>query len=140
MKTIVYIICLFMSLSVTAQETPVTFEQLPAEAKTFIKQHFKSPFHHAIKEVETRSISYKAVLENNTEIEFTEAGRWLEVNGKGNPVPLSLVQKQISDYVLINYPAEAIIKIERENTGYEVEVTSGTDLKFDAQGIFEKVN
>lgn len=139
MKTLTFLL-IFIGISMHAQETPVTFEQLPAEARSFIKQHFKSPFHHAIKEVERRSISYEAVLENNTEIEFSEAGRWIEVNGKGNPVPLSLIEKQVSDYVLINYPAEAITKIERKDTGYEVELTSGTGLKFDAQGIFEKVN
>lgn len=139
MKTIIFFF-LFIGFSLHAQETPITFDQLPAEARSFITKHFKSPFHHAVKDVEKRSIYYQAFLENNTEIEFSEAGRWIEVDGKGKPVPLSLIERQISDYVLINYPTEAITKIERKNTGYEVEITSGTDLKFNAQGIFEKVN
>lgn len=140
MKTIVSILSLLFYATVCAQQTPIQFDQLPAEAKSFIKEHFKSPFHHAIKEVEKRSISYEAVLENNTEIEFTETGRWVEVDGKGRPVPLSLVQSPIATYIKINYPAEAITKIKRHDTGYEVEVTSGSDIKFDARGTFIKVD
>jgi hypothetical protein len=140
MKTIVSIISLFFFVVLNAQETPVTFDQLPAEAKTFIKDNFKSPFHHAIKDVESRSISYEAVLEDNTEIEFTEAGRWVEVDAKGKPVPPSFIQRSIVDYVKINYPTQAITKIERSDTGYKARVTSGTDLKFDARGTFVKID
>ena len=140
MKTLLSIICLLIINALHAQQTPVTFEQLPAEARSFIKDHFKSPFHHAIKDVENRRISYEAVLENNTEIEFTEAGRWVEVDAKGKPVPSSFIQSSIVDYVKITYPAQAITKIERSDTGYEAEITSGTDLKFDARGTFVKID
>src|SRR5687768_14028380 len=117
MKTVWSILSLFFCITINAQEAPVQFDQLPAEAKSFIKEHFKSPFHHAIKDVGKRSISYEAVLEDNTEIEFTEAGRWIEVDGKGKPVPHSFMQRSIVDYVKINYPAQAITKIERNDSG-----------------------
>lgn len=142
MKTQHFLTILFFifSANVKAQETIVQYDQLPAEAKSFIKEHFTSPFHHAIKEVERRKISYEAVLDNDTEIEFSEAGRWVEVDGKGKGIPTSFIQKQIVDYIKINHPKESIIKIEVSDTGYELEVSSGTDLKFDARGTFLKIN
>lgn len=142
MRTQHFLTILFFILcaNVKAQETIVRYDQLPAEAKSFIKEHFKSPFHHAIKEVERRKVSYEAVLDNDTEIEFTEAGRWIEVDGKGKAIPTSFMQKQVVDYIKINHPKESIIKIEVSDTGYEVEVSSGTDLKFDARGTFIKIN
>src|SRR5688572_437846 len=101
MKTQHFFTILFfiMCADLKAQETIVQYDQLPAEAKSFIKEHFKSPFHHAVKEVERRRISYEAVLGNDIEIEFTEAGRWVEVDGKGKAIPTSFIQKQVVDYI-----------------------------------------
>lgn len=127
------------SLGLHAQERQILQSELPAEAKTFMAAHFKNPFHHATKEIEGRRITYEVVLDNDTEIEFSEAGKWIEVSGKNNPVPTSFIQKQILDYVKINYPKEAITNIERTDSAYMVEVSTGTDLKFDARGTFVKI-
>ena len=127
-------------LATYAQEAPVQESEIPAEAKSFIKEHFKSPVHHAIKDVERNRITYEVVLDDNTEIEFTEAGRWVEVNGKGKGIPTTFIQKQTLDYIKSAYPKDRIIKIERSDSGYEAEISSGTDLKFDARGTFVKID
>jgi hypothetical protein len=139
---------LFLSLTISlmccaycfAQEAPVQQSQLPREAKTFLKEHFKSKFHHAVKDVDGRVITYEVVLNDNTEIEFDESGRWIEVDGKNKPIPTSFIQKQTLDYVKINNPKESVVKIERSVSGYELELSNGVDLKFDAMGTFVKVN
>lgn len=141
MKTI-YLTLLFVLCStiMSSQEMMVPYDQLPAEAKSFIKEHFRSPVHHVIKEVERRKITYDAVLDDSTEIEFAESGRWTEIDGKGKAIPTSFIQKQILDYVRINNSNESIIKVEILDTGFEIKVSSGADLRFDARGTFVKIN
>lgn len=139
-KLIFSIIWFLCCLSLSAQEAPLQHSELPAEAKSFLKDHFKSNVHHAIKDVERNKITYEVVLDDNTEIEFTEAGRWIEVDGKGKGIPTTFIQKQTLDYVKINYPKDRITKIERSDSGYEAEISTGTDLKFDARGTFVKIN
>lgn len=140
MKTLFSLATLLVCFALSAQEVPVQQSELPAEAKTFLKEHFKSGFRHAIKDVERNNITYEVVLEDATEIEFTEAGRWREVNGKNNPVPTSFIQKPILDYVKQNYSGEAITKIELDNSEYEVELSNGIDLKFDSRGVFRRLD
>ena len=135
------LIAIFMGISaVWAQQVPVQFDELPAEAKVFIVNHFKSPFHHAIKEVLDRKITYSAILEDNTEIEFTESGKWAEIDGEGKTIPYTFIQKQIIDYVNIHYPKESITRIELEKSRYETELSNGLNLKFDSRGTFVKMD
>lgn len=133
-------IMLCATFSLYSQEVPVEQSQLPAEAKAFLKEHFKSKFHHAIKDVEGRSISYEVVLNDNTEIEFDEAGKWKEVEGKDGPIPTTFIQKQTLDYVKINHPKESIMKIERSPSEYEVKLGNGLEMKFDMMGVFKKLD
>ncbi len=137
---LVLYISLLCCVNSLAQEAPVEQSQLPREAKTFLKEHFKSKFHHAVKDVDGRVITYEVVLNDNTEIEFDESGRWTEVDGKNKAIPTTFMQKQTLDYVKINNPKEAIVKIERSDSGYELELSNGVDLKFDAMGTFVKVD
>lgn len=142
MKTRLFCIiaALFFSIGLYAQEAPVQHSQLPAEAKTFLKEHFKSKFHHGIKDVEGREITYDVFLNDDTEIEFTETGRWKSVDGKNKPVPTTFIQKQSLDYIKINYPKESVIKIERSDSGYEAKLSNGLELLFDAMGTFTKLD
>ncbi len=142
MKTkILYVAAAFMcSIVLTAQEVPVMEKELPAEAQTFLKEHFKSGFHHAIKEVANRKVTYDVVLDDTTEIEFTEVGRWKEVDGKGKAIPYTFLQMQILDYVKQTYPGQAITKIELEDSEYEIGLSNGMDLKFNSRGVFVKVD
>ncbi|RZJ71645.1 MAG: hypothetical protein EOO45_11715 [Flavobacterium sp.] len=131
---------LTFSISLSAQEVPVQHSEIPAAAKEFLNEHFKSPFHHAIKDVESRKISYEVVLEDNTEIEFTESGKWKEVDGKRKGIPTTFIQKQTLDYIQKTYPNEAIIKFQTKQRGYEAELSNGLELLFDAQGTFTRLD
>lgn len=141
MKTILpFIAAIATVFSAGAQEAPIEFSGLPSEARSFIKTNFSSPFHHGIKEVESRKVSYEAVLNDNTEIEFDDSGRWKEVDGKGKAVPAALIQRPIQDYVKTNYQKQSIVKIERSDLAYEVKLSKGVELVFDPRGTFVKVD
>lgn len=133
-------IAFFTTLNLHSQEVPVELSQLPAEARAFLKEHFKSKFHHAIKEVDGRVITYEVVLADNTEIEFDEAGKWTEVEGKKKPIPTTFIQKQTLDYVKINHPKETVMKIERSPSGYKITLSNGLGLRFDMMGVFVKLD
>ncbi len=139
MKTLLLSAALFFSvLSAAAQEVPILQKELPSEARLFIKDYFKSPFSRAMKEVGDRKISYDVTLEDNTEIEFDDAGRWTEVDGKGKAIPTTFIQRTIVGYVKSNYSNQYIVKIERTDLNYEIELKSGIDLIFDPMGTFVK--
>jgi hypothetical protein len=141
MKTkLLFAVIALITFSAYAQEVPVAHNELPKEARDFLKQNFKSSVHHAIKDVDGRKITYEVVLNDDTEIEFEESGKWKEVDGKTKPIPVAYIQKQILDYIKISYPKEAIVKIERNDSEYEASLSSGMELKFDAMGTFTKVD
>ncbi|WP_424840989.1 PepSY-like domain-containing protein [Sphingobacterium cellulitidis] len=54
-------------------------------------------------------------------------------------MPSEFVPKDILDYVPEHYPRLGINSIEFEDDGYEIELTDGTDLDFDLDGVFIKV-
>lgn len=131
---------IMLSALTYAQEVPVVRAEIPSEARQFLSGHFKSPFHHAIKDIERNNIKYEVVLNDNTEIEFDAGGKWKEVDGKGKAIPYTFIQKQIVDYVKNQYPKESITKIEVEPDRYEVELSNGLDLRFNATGEFIKID
>lgn len=140
-KRLLYTIsAVLVCAALNAQEVPVKYEELPAAAKTFLKEHFKSPFHHAIKEVESRKVTYEAVLEDATEIEFNDAGKWREIDGRGKAIPYTFIQKQILDYVRLNHPKTSIVKIELDEAEYKVKLSNNLGLEFDSLGVFKKID
>lgn len=142
MKTLLFSFytLIFTCFTAFSQEAPIQHSQLPAEAKAFLKEHFKSEFHHAIKDVDDRVITYDVFLNDDTEIEFEEGGRWKEVDGKGKPIPTTYIQKQTMDYIKIHHPKEKVVKIERSPSEYKVTLTNGIALKFNAMGVFVKLD
>ena len=140
MKAICYsIIALLLSLTATAQEEPVRLPEVPSEARIFIKKHFNSPFLFAVKEVRRQMIAYHVVLEDGTEIEFTESGQWMEVDGNGDPIPYSFIHPKILDYVKREYEGEEIVKMERNTVYFEAGVSSGDTLIFNAYGNLVRI-
>jgi hypothetical protein len=140
MKTKLFFLFAFITFNCMGQEVPVKFNELPRVAQDFINKYFPDNFHHGIKEVESRKITYTVFMNDDTEIEFTEAGRWTEIEGDNNKIPYTFIQKPILDYIKQNYPKQFITKIELEQTGYDVELDNGIDLEFDASGLFIKVD
>lgn len=139
-KLLLFVTSLLFSVITYAQEVPLQFKELPTNAQEFISEHFKSEFHHAIKIVIDKNITYQVYLNNETEIDFSDAGRWLVVDGKNKPVPYTFIQKQILDYIKINHEGDAIVKVQRTDLNYKTKLSSGLDLHFDKLGVFVKIN
>lgn len=84
-----------------------------------------------------RISEYDVVLDNGTEVNFTRSGQWKEVDtARGSSVPQSMVPEAIASYVSRNIPKARIVGLERHRRGYDVELSNGVDMKFDAKGKF----
>ena len=131
----------FFGINANAQETAIKNSELPAEATAFIKKYFsKNTIHHAIKDQDKSKITYEVMLDNMTEIEFTEKGAWKEVDGKDKAIPTGYILKPIIDYVKKNYPKASITHIDKGLNDIDIDLDNGTELEFDLKGKFLRID
>ncbi|GJH41762.1 hypothetical protein RCZ04_23120 [Capnocytophaga sp. HP1101] len=127
--------------SVSAKDTPITFAQLPAKAQTFVKQHFKVEDIASVwKDDDIHDKDYKVHFNDGTEIEFYANGDWEEVKSRTQAIPAKIIPNGIAYYVSKTYPQTNIYKIQKKRYGYEVELTNGLDLEFNAKGQFLRID
>lgn len=134
---IVILLILSTSFHLFAQR-PDPINSLPPLARTFLETHFK---HHKIYRVkfDIKKGECEVKLEGGIEIEFDYNGNWIEIEGEIQPLPKSVIDllpSNIMVYIARNYPRRAILKIERESYGYEVELSNSAELQFDRKGKF----
>lgn len=113
---------------------------LPAAAQSVLKQNFKSQVSVIKIDKDFGRVSdYEVILADGTEITFDRSGNWENVEvGRKSSVPSAFVPKQISDFVKTQQKGQKIIGIEKDRSGYEVELSNGVDMKFDRNGKFLK--
>ena len=118
---------------------PVNAIDIATDIVTFVNTHFPEA---SILSCNQTEHYYRVILSDNTKVYFTQAFEWVEVNCEHSSiygaVPASLVPEQIAAYVTANYPNQHIDEIERENNGWEIELSNDVELKFDAN--FNVVN
>lgn len=133
---------LTMNLSVLADnDKPITVKQLPAVAQRMIQTHFggqKVSFAKCDREVFGNE--YDVIFTSGHKVEFDKNGRWTHVSCRKGSVPSKLVPAAIRSYVGRNYRGARIVEIDRERSGYEVELSNGVDLKFNKNGKLTKVD
>lgn len=130
------LIALFAVLQFTACDSDddlvVKTGDLPTAAQTFLNQYFPDMKIVQVKlDAEKMGRHYDVKLADGSELEFDENGNWTEVDCKTRAVPSAIVPTPIANYVVSNYNAGVfIVKIEREISGYEIELSNGLDIKF----------
>ena len=126
----------------TAKDVQIQFSELPQKAQTFVKTHFsQSDVASVWKDTELLAVEdYTVVLNNGTEIEFYSNGDWKEVKARGTQIPAKIIPGSISQYVSQQFSGNNIKKISKKRYGYEVELTGGTDLEFDKNGKFLRID
>ena len=132
----VALVCMVMqSVTSFADDRIIPVEQLPAAAKTFVKQTFpKATISYASKDAEFSGTKYEARLADGTEIDFDSKGNWDKVDCYMQAVPASLIPAAIAQYVKANHPGALITKIDKERYGYEIELSNDLELKFNKKG------
>ncbi len=135
------IVALSFLTAITANAQNNSKSTLPLKAQHFLSDNFPDQTVTSVKVNPEDSLKgFKAILSDNTEIEFWKNGNWREIDGKGKAIPTSFVVQPILDYVGKNYSKEKITQIEYHTGAIEIELTNKTELKFDTDGKFVKVD
>ena len=113
---------------------------LPAAAQATIKNNFKAEVNHIKIDKDWGRVSeYDVVLNDGTEITFDRNGNWKDIEVRRNgSVPANLVPSAITSYVKQNQKNTTITGIEKKSSGYEVELSNGVDMIFNAKGEFKR--
>lgn len=136
-KILVTAALLFAGITVSRADNdrPITLEQLPAAAQTFLKTHFADlTLAYAVEDPKFVGSEYEVTYTDRTEVEFRPNGEWSSVERRYAAVPASVVPTQISDYVAkSSFPNQYIKKIERDAYTWEIELSNGIEIKFDRE-------
>ena len=125
---------------ISCSDKLVPADQLPAAAHSFIQQYFPGiPISYVKKDAGLKT-SFEVVLTDGTEIDFDGKGEWDSVDCRRSAVPEALVPAAIGGYVQTNFTGQMIVKIDKELYGYEIELGSGLDLKFDNNGKLIRID
>ena len=108
---------------------------LPEMARQTIKKNFKAPINHVKVDKEMFDTDYDVVLKDGTEIDFDKNGNWTSVETV-NGVPSAFIIPEIQNYLKANYRGQKVVKVSVDRRDYEVELSSGIELKFDRAGRF----
>ncbi len=123
------------------EDMPITFDQLPATAQSFIEQHFSKSDIIAIEsDKELFDSEYKVLLKNGCTVEFSKSGNWESVDCSSSSVPTAIIPEKISTYVTTTYPEYLVTEIEKSNTGFDVELNNNLELDFDSTGNFIRID
>ncbi len=111
---------------------------LPAAAQTIVKNNFKAGVSHIKIDKDFGRVSeYDVVLTDGSEITFDSKGNWKDIEMRANAsVPAALVPEAIKAYVKQNQKKVKITGIEKNRSGYEVELSNGVEMKFNSEGKF----
>lgn len=147
MKTLKKVGMLFLALFAVSfasaqNDRVISFEQLPAKAQSFIKQHFSSSDVVSVLEDNEylKKKEYTVYLNNGTEIEFYSNGDWEEVKSRTEKLPEAIIPNRIAQHVKKNFPNVFIKELKKRRQGYEIELSNGLDLIFNKAGKFVRVD
>ena len=113
-------------------DRPVRFDQLPAKAQAYVKKYFpQEKVALAKMEKDFFDKKYEVIFANSSKVEFFKDGTWKEVDCKYSTVPEAVIPEAILRYVKATYPDHKVVKIEKEDRGYEAKLANGMKLEFD---------
>lgn len=128
---------LFCVLTTTAQKKKIQPSQLPEKAISFIESNFTSvALRQCLQFTEGDNVRYKAVLADDTEIDFTSDGQWKEVDGKVHSVQPTFLGQAIIGYIKQDAPGQRLLKATNDLKTIQVTLVSGKQYTFSAAGKF----
>lgn len=123
---------LVISASVFADnDKPISFNELPMAAQQIINNNFKGK-KIALTTVETGLLDkgYDVVFVDGAKLEFDKKGHWTNIDCGKSAVPAALIPAKIASYVKDTYSGQSIIKIDKDNKEYEIELSNGLEITF----------
>ena len=135
MKRFLLLIAATLTFSAaSAQDSKVTFNDLPADAINFVREHFLVDHIASVwKDTDYNDEEYTVIFRDGLEIEFNGNGDWKELKARHGKVPDHVVPEKILAHVSATFPFESIKEVSRNLTKkrYKAELTDEQELKFD---------
>ncbi len=123
------------------EEEPIVPTELPAEAKTLLDTYFTG--YEIVQTIRNNDtpVTYEVWFRGGGKVKFDAQGRWYEAEADRDRVlPTGFYPLPIDTYVAANYSGAYIDEIDREPYGYDVDLNTGVDLRFNADGAFLGIN
>lgn len=132
MKKIVALLAASLfTFGVYAEERPITFGELPQNAKKFVLTYFKDvPVEGVYMERRASLTQYELKMAEGLELQFDRTGICTEIQKKKGAIPEVVIPKKILDVVKANFPKNVICKYEHNGRMYEVELDNDVVLTF----------
>ena len=110
----------------------VAVQDIPVAGRRILSDCFSgSNVSVVLKETELFEVEYEVRFDDGMEIVFDEDGCWKNIDCRKAAVPEELVPAQIMAAVRASFPGNVIVEIEKDGSGYDVELGNGLDLSFD---------
>ena len=123
-------------------DKPVLPTELPAPVMSFIQQtYLGQTITFAQKDLELTGWKYEVFLADGSHVEFDTDDTWDKVESPmTQPVPAQLIPAQIATHLQANFPGAFVTKIDKERNGYEIELATGVELKYNKQGALMEMD
>lgn len=118
-------------VALRAEEQPITFGELPKNAKIFVLTYFKDiKFKEVCIERRASLTQYEVKLEGGIDLQFDRMGLCTEITCKNGEVPDIVIPKRILSTIQKHFPDCYIRKYENNGRIYEIVLDDGTRLSF----------
>ena len=137
-KLIITLIAIFaISTAASAQITQIKSTQLPGQARNTIRKAWNgAPIVDSWKNKQGRTVEYKASVEDGSTMKFNANGQWIEVKSYSG-VPTSLFPQPLLFHLEKYYEGRYIVWATKNTKRYQVELSDGSRLEFNAKGVFQ---
>lgn len=133
-KSFLFAVIMLLACSACGKDQVISYDQLPANAKNVVEKYFdKNNIAYVKKDGIGDWVEYEVKFLNQDEVDFNSNGEVRSVEMKSGAVPSELVPRQILDFVAKNYAGQTIVQYSVIYRGYEIELSSGLEIKFDKQ-------
>lgn len=124
MKRFLLLIAATLTFSAaSAQDSKVTFNDLPADAINFVRQHFLVDHIASVwKDTDYNDEEYTVIFRDGLEIEFNGNGDWKELKARHGKVPDHIVPEKILAHVSATFPFESIKEVSRNLTKRDIKL------------------
>ena len=111
------------------------------EITQFVEQYFPQA---NILMVNAEWDEYEVRLSDGTQLEFNRGSEWKKIDCEHSSiyttVPTELIPDRISSYVNTNFAGQSITKIEKKRRGWDVELNSELEIKFNKNFVVTKID
>lgn len=141
-KSILTIIIGLIAITLFSCKPPIIQpENVDSKIVNFVESYFPGT---SIVSCTYEHQEYEVRLNDGTKIEFTKRKNWEEIDCEHSTlfteVPSELIPEAISSFVMNNYPENKIIKIAKDDYGWEIELDNDIEIEFNKKFELLKID